>query len=171
MTYGQCEPTFGFKQLSGVPKPTGAGTGSSTGDTLAYDRATDQWKKAVAGSLKPFGFNGNTRELTHTIDVTTGVHTVTKGAADADATLSVVVAGRIEKIAGAAIPAGELVMVDSTAPVTKVMAWNGTDADAVVGRYVRNITQHHNYDTLPAAALDDKILIDIESAMTTGPQV
>jgi hypothetical protein len=29
---------------------------------------------------------------------------------------------------------------------------------------VRNITQHHNYDTLPAAALDDAIIIDIEEA-------
>jgi hypothetical protein len=164
MTYGQCEPAFGFKQLSGVPKPTGAGTGSSTGDTLAYDRATDQWKKAVAASLKPFGFNGNTRELTHIIDATTGAHTVTKGAADADATLSVIVQGRIEKIAGGAIPPGELVMVDATSPVTKVMAWDGVARTAVLGRYIRNITQHHNYDTLPAAALDNAIIIDKEEA-------
>jgi hypothetical protein len=55
-------------------------------------------------------------------------------------------------------------MVDSTAPVTKVMAWDGVARTAVVGRYVRNITQHHNYDTLPAAALDDAIIIDIEEA-------
>jgi hypothetical protein len=171
MAYGQCEPGFGFRQLSGQPKQGAGGTGTNYGDTLAYVRANDRWEKAVAGSIKPFGFNGNTKLLTQTLDVLTGVTTTTRGSADADTTLSVVVAGRIEKIAGAAIPPGELVMVDSTAPVTKVMAWNGTDADAVVGRYIRNITQHHNYDTLPAAALDDAIIIDIEPAMTAGPHV
>ncbi len=169
MAYGQTEPQFGFKQLSGQAKATGAGTGSSYGDTLYYDRATDNWKKAIAGAVKPFGFNGMTKMLTQTLDMISGQTTYTRGSADADTTLSVVVACRIEKIAGGAIPPGELVMVDATAPVTKVMAWNGTEADAVVGRYVRNITQHHNYDTLPAAALNDAILIDVEDQMAVGP--
>ncbi len=136
MAYGQTEPQFGFKQLSGQAKATGAGTGSSYGDTLYYDRATDNWKKAIAGAVKPFGFNGMTKMLTQTLDMISGQTTYTRGA---------------------------------TAPVTKVMAWNGTEADAVVGRYVRNITQHHNYDTLPAAALNDAILIDVEDQMAVGP--
>ena len=162
MAYGQCEPGFGFRQLSGQPKQNAATTGSNYGDTLAYVRANDRWEKAVAASVKPFGFNGNTKLLTQTTDNLTGVVTYTRGSADADTTLSVVVKGRIEKIAGAAIPPGELVMVDGTAPVTKVMVWDGVARTAVVGRYVRNITQHHNYDTLPAAALNDAIIIDIE---------
>lgn len=167
MTYGQCEPGFGFKQLSGVPKNTGAGTGTAYGDTLAYVRASDNWQKAVAASVKPFGFNGNTKILTQSLDVLTGITTSTRGSADADTNLSVVVRGRIEKIAGGVIPPGELVTVDATSPVTKVQAFGGVQTrDQVVGRYVRNITQHHNYDTLPAAALDDKIIIDIEESDT-----
>jgi hypothetical protein len=169
MVYGQCEAGFGFLQLPGQAKATGAGTGTNYGDTLAYNRTNNNWAKAVAGSLKPFGFNGNTEVLTQVRDEITGIVTFTRGTTDAQTTLSVVVAGRIEKIAGAAIPAGELVMVDATDPVAKVMEWNGTDADAIVGRYVLNRTNHHRADTLPAAALNDAILIDIERAIVVGP--
>lgn len=165
MAYGQSEPGIhGFLVLSGQPKPTGAGTGTSVGDTLSYDRATDQWKKAVAGSLKPFGFNHNLIILTQVLDMMTGQTTYTRGAADADATLSVQVKGRIEKTAGGAIPPGELVMPDATAPATKVMAWDGTSRSAVIGRYIRNLTNWHNVDVTPAAALNDAVMIDIEDA-------
>lgn len=164
MAYGDCEPGFGFLKLGGQPKQNAGATGTNYGDTLAYVRANDRWEKAAAGSLKPFGFNHTNKEVSHTIDTQTGIHTVVVGTADADITMSVVVSGRIEKIAGAAIPAGEMVMVDGTAPITKVMVWDGVARTAVVGRYIRNITQHHAADTLPAAALNDAIIIDIEKA-------
>jgi hypothetical protein len=159
--YELAEPGFGFKQLGAAPKPTGGTTGTAYGDALFYDSATSKWTKATSGSLRPFGFNGNTKILSQTTDNLTGVTTFTRGSADADTNLSVVVAGRIVRQAGAAITPNAFVMLDGTTPLSKVKQWDGVHVGAIVGRYVLNFTQHHDMDVaLPSAALNDIIEID-----------
>jgi len=162
MARGNVEPGYGFQQLFGQNKATGGGTGMAYGDLLVYDRATDNWKKAVAGSVKPFGFCGITTILTQSTNNLTGVVTSTRGTADADTQLSVIVQGRIETVAEGVIPGGELVMPGSTNPLN-VKAWDGVSRTAVVGRYVINVTQHHDVnDPVPATADGNRIKIDIE---------
>lgn len=150
-----------FKQLSGQKK---SGAAMAYGDALTYVRANDNWEPAGAASVRPFGFCGNTDELTHTVNLQTGVHTFTRGAAASDTHVSVIIRGFIKRTADGAIPAGEYVMLSSTAPLTEVAAWNGTLGTAVVGRYVRNITQHtpttDGMLLLPAAADNDIIIIE-----------
>jgi hypothetical protein len=145
-----------FKQLAGQKK---SAAGMAYGDLIAFDRTADNWIPAVAGSLRPFGFCGNTDLLTMTTNNITGVVTSTRGAAASDTHCSVIVRGFIKRAADGAIPPGEYVMPSATAPLTEVMVWNGTSVNAIVGRYVRNITQHDNM-ALPAAADNDLIIIE-----------
>jgi hypothetical protein len=145
-----------FKQLAGQKK---SGAGFAYGDLLSFDRTADNWIPAAAASLRPFGFCGNTEILTQTTNNITGVVTTTRGAAASDTHCSVIVRGFIKRAADGAIPPGEYVMPSATAPLTEVAVWNGTSVNAIVGRYVRNITQHDNI-ALPAAADNDLIIIE-----------
>jgi hypothetical protein len=161
MPYGSMEWGYGKHQLHGQVKPTGAGTGTSTGDTLYF--TGDQWVKAVAAAVAPFGFNGNTQVLTQTLNVLTNATTVTKGSTDTDTTLSVIVAGRITKLAEAGIKPGDPVMVSQTAGHyhTHVQQWNGTATSTIVGRYVINVTSFHKADVAARTTqADDLIKID-----------
>lgn len=164
MAYGNTEPGYGFLQLAGQNKATGAGTGTAYGDLLFYDRVTgNTWKKATSGSLRPFGFNGVTTILTQSRNELTNVVTSTRGTADADTVMSVVVRGRIETIAEGVIPPGAYVMPGATNPL-HVKVWDGVSANAIVGRYVINVTQFHNpKDVQPSTADGDAIKIDIEA--------
>jgi hypothetical protein len=148
-----------FMQLAGQKKSAVA---MAYGDMLTYVRANDNWEPAGAASVRPFGLCGNTDVLTQSLNVITGVTTYTRGAAAADTHCSVIVRGFIKRVADGAIPSGEYVMLSSTAPLTEVAAWNGTLGTAVVGRYVRNITQHDNI-ACPAAADNDIIIIEFDS--------
>jgi len=145
-----------FKQLAGQKK---SAAGQAYGDLITFNRTNDNWEPAAAGSLRPFGFCGNTDLLTQTTNNITGVVTSTRGAAASDTHCSVIVRGFVKRAADGAIPPGEYVMPSSTAPLTEVMVWNGTSVNAIVGRYVRNITQHDNM-ALPAAADNDLIIIE-----------
>lgn len=145
-----------FKQLAGQKK---SAVGMAYGDLLQYDRAADNWIPAVAASVRPFGICGNTEILTQSTNNLTGVVTTTRGAAASDTHTPVIVRGFIKRVADGAIPPGEYVMPSSTAPLTEVVAWNGTSGSAIVGRYVRNITQHDNI-AVPAAADNDIIIIE-----------
>lgn len=161
--YALAEPTNrGFSQLPGQKKKTGAGEGMAYGDLICYVRANDQWEKAGAASVRPFGFCGNTDVLTQTTNNLTGAVTYTRGTTDSDTHVSVIVQGFVKRIADGVIPPGEFVMPSSTAPLTKVVVWNGTSGMAVVGRYVRNITQHDN-NALAATADLDEIIIEFPS--------
>lgn len=163
MTYGNTEPGYGFLQLAGQNKPTGAGTGSAYGDLLFYDTATNTWKKSTGTPLRPFGFNGTTTILSQSRNELTNVVTSSRGSADGDTVLSVVVRGRIEQIAEGVIQPGRFVMPGTVNPL-HVKQWDGVSANAIVGRYVINSTQFHNpKDVLPAAADGDAIKIDIEA--------
>lgn len=147
-----------FMQLAGQKK---SAVGMLYGDMLAYVRANDNWEPAAAASVRPFGLCGNTDMLTQTTNNITGVITTTRGAAASDTHCSVIVRGFIKRAADGAIPPGEYVMLSATAPLTEVAAWNGTLGTAVVGRYVRNITQHDNI-ALPAAVDNDIIIIEFD---------
>lgn len=167
MPYGATEAGYGFLQIPGMPKNTGASTGGAPGDTFAFDQAANQWKRAVAAQAGPFGFVGNLDVLSETLDVLTNTYTITRGVSDTATTMSVIVSGRIAKKAAAGIVAGDLVKVDATAPLTSVMKWvTGTDAaNLVVGRYVINETQFHNANVAaPTTALNDIIKIDIRAS-------
>lgn len=148
----------GFEQLAGQKK---SAAGMAYGDLIAFDRTADNWIPAVAGSLRPFGFCGTTDLLTQTTNNITGVVTTTRGAAASDTHCSVITKGFIKRAADGAIPPGEYVMPSATAPLTEVMVWNGTSVNAIVGRYVRNITQHDNM-ALPAAVDNDLIIVDFK---------
>jgi hypothetical protein len=148
-----------FMQLAGQKKSAVA---MAYGDMLTYVRANDNWEPAGAASVRPFGVCGNTDVLTQSTNNITGVVTVTRGAASTDTHCSVIVRGFIKRVADGAIPSGEYVMLSSTAPLTEVAAWNGTLGTAVVGRYVRNITQHDQV-ACPAAADNDIIIIEFDS--------
>ena len=154
----------GFSQLSGQKKN---GSAMAYGDLLSYVRANDNWEPAGASSVRPFGFCGNTDILTQSTNNVTGAVTTTRGAAAADTHCSVIVKGFIKRAADGVIPPGEYVMPSSTAPLTEVVVWNGTLGTAVVGRYVRNITQHDNI-ALPATADNDLIIIEFDS--TNAPE-
>ena len=160
--YSLAEPGFGFKQLSAQPKATTGGTGALYGDLLVYDDTNKRWNKAGSASIGRFGFCGNTTLLTQTLDVKTGITTSTRGTADADTTVSVIVAGRILRVANGAIGAGSAVMPGAASPLDRVKVFSGADNDAAIGTYVLNITQHHDMDApLPAAADGDIIVIDV----------
>lgn len=164
--YSLAEPGFGFKQLGAQPKATTGGSGMLYGDLLSYDNTNKRWNKAVAGSVGRFGFCGNTTILAQSTNNITGVVTYTRGTADTDTTCSVVVSGRILRIAEGAIGAGSAVQPAAVSPLDKVIVYAGTDNDAVVGTYVLNITQHHDMDApLPAAADGDIIVIDVIEKM------
>ena len=145
-----------FKQLAGQKKSAAA---MAYGDLIQFDRTADNWIPAVAGSVRPLGFCGNTEILTQTTNNITGVVTTTRGAAASDTHCSVIVRGFIKRAADGAIPPGEYVMPSTTAPLTEVAVWNGTSVNNIVGRYVRNITQHDQM-ALPAAADNDLIIIE-----------
>lgn len=153
-----------FMQLAGQKK---SAAGMAYGDMLTYNRTNDNWEPAAAASVRPFGVCGNTDILTQTTNNVTGVVTTTRGAAASDTHCSVIVRGFIKRAADGAIPPGEYVMLSATAPLTEVAAWNGTLGTAVVGRYVRNITQHDNI-ALPAAVDNDLIIIEFDS--TNAPE-
>lgn len=165
VNYGLAEGSErNFMQLAGQKKNN---AGMAYGDAICYVRANDNWEPCVAASVRPFGFCGNTDLLTQTTNNITGVVTTTRGAAASDTHCSVIVRGFIKRAADGAIPPGEYVMLSSTAPLTEVAAWNGTLGTAVVGRYVRNITQHDQM-ALPAAADNDLIIIEFDS--TNAPE-
>lgn len=165
VNYGLAEGSErNFMQLAGQKKNNAA---MAYGDMLAYVRANDNWEPAGAASVRPFGLCGNTDILTQTTNNVSGVVTTTRGAAASDTHCSVIVRGFIKRAADGAIPPGEYVMLSSTAPLTEVAAWNGTLGTAVVGRYVRNITQHDNI-ALAAAADNDIIIIEFDS--TNAPE-
>jgi hypothetical protein len=160
VNYGLAEGSErGFTQLAGQKK---SAAGLLYGDMLAYVRANDNWEPAVAGSVRPFGVCGSLDEITKTTNNITGVVTSTRGAAASDTHCSVIVKGFIKRAADGAIPSGEYVMISATAPLTEVKAWDGVSGMAVIGRYVRNITQHDNI-ALPAAADNDLIQIEFPS--------
>jgi hypothetical protein len=148
-----------FMQLAGQKKSAVA---MAYGDMLTYVRANDNWEPAGAASVRPFGVCGALEIQTISRNEITGVVTSTRGAAAADTHCSVIVRGFIKRVADGAIPSGEYVMLSATAPLTEVAAWNGTLGTAVVGRYVRNITQHDNI-ACPAAADNDVIIIEFDS--------
>lgn len=157
VNYGLAEGSErGFTQLAGQKK---SAAGMAYGDLLTYNRTNDNWEPAGAASIRPFAFCGTTDLLTQTTNNITGVVTSTRGAAASDTHCSVITKGFIKRAADGAIPPGEYVMPSATAPLTEVMAWNGTSVNAIVGRYVRNITQHDNM-ALPAAADNDIIQIE-----------
>ena len=153
----------GFTQLSGQKKDNSA---MAYGDLLTYVRANDNWEPAGASSVRPFGFLGNTDVISETIATNnqTGVVTKTyvKGVSAAETHCSVIVKGFIKRKAGGVIPAGQYVMPDATLPLTEVQVWDGTLGMTIVGRYVRNITQHDQM-ALPAAADGDDIIIEFPS--------
>lgn len=156
----------GTKQLSGQKK---SGAAMNFGDLICWVKAADQWEPAGNLSVKPFGFCGNNEIISQTTNNITGVVTTTRGAAASDTHTPVIVAGFIRRVAENAIPAGEFVMPPAANFATDVQAWNGTTGSNVIGRYVKNITQHHNVDTLPAAADNDIIIIEvIEQLPETG---
>lgn len=148
-----------FMQLSGQKK---SAAGMAYGDMLAYVRANDNWEPAGAASVRPFGLCGNTDILTQSTNNVTGVVTTTRGADAAATHCSVIVRGFIKRASDGVIPSGEYVMLSATAPLTEVKAWDGTLGTAVVGRYVRNITQHDNI-ALAASADNDIIIIEFDS--------
>jgi hypothetical protein len=155
----------GFRQIAGLPKATGGATSLAYGDAVAYDRATDNWKRATSAAVRPFGFCGNTDILTEILTTDNSAGTTTKaytrGVTDTDAFISVIVSGVIKRAADGVIPAGEYVMLSATAPLTEVKAWDGVSGQAIVGRYISNITQHHAANAVPAAADNDLIKIEI----------
>lgn len=157
-----------FMQLAGQKK---SAVGMAYGDMLAYVRANDNWEPAAAASVRPFGLCGNTDQISETLTTNyqTGVVTKTyvRGASASDTHCSVIVRGFIKRAADGVIPPGEYVMLSSTAPLTEVTAWNGTLGTAVVGRYVRNITQHDNI-ALAATADNDIIIVEFDS--TNAPE-
>lgn len=155
-----------FKQLSGQKKSAVA---MNYGDLLAYVRANDNWEPAGAASVRPFGLCGNLEIQSQTYNVLTGVTTATRGAAATDTHTPVIVRGFIKRVSDGIIPSGEYVMPSATAPLTEVTAWNGTSGQAIVGRYVRNITQHDNI-ACPASADNDIIIIEFmgDNLMETG---
>jgi hypothetical protein len=161
----------GGAQIPGLPKATGATTGMNYGDAIFYDRATDKWKKATSASLQPIGFCGNTDVTSETYVTDNVAGTVTKtfvrGTTDADASVSVIVSGIVKRVSEGVIPAGELVMLSGTNPLTHVKAWDGTSIKAVVGRYVVNITNHHPANAVPASANADEIKIEVRTVMGT----
>ena len=162
--YALAEPTNrGFNQLPGQKKKTGVGEGMAYGDAVCYVRANDQWEKCGAASVRPFGFCGNTDILTKVTNNQTGVVTATRGVGDSDTHFSVIVEGFIKRISDGVIPPGEYVMLSDSAPLTKVKAWDGTLGTAIVGRYVRNITQHDN-NQLAASADGNEIIIEFPSS-------
>jgi hypothetical protein len=165
VNYGLAEGSErNFMQLAGQKK---SAAGMAYGDMLTYNRANDNWEPAAAASVRPFGLCGNTDILTQTTNNITGVMTTTRGAAASDTHCSVIVRGFIKRAADGAIPPGEYVMLSATAPLTEVAAWNGTLGTAVVGRYVRNITQHDQMQC-PAAVDNDLIIIEFDS--TNAPE-
>lgn len=169
MPYGSVEWGYGRHQLHGQPKATGAGTGTSPGDTLYWD--SDVWKKCISAGLGPYGFNGNLDVLTQTLNVLTNATTYTRGSTDDDTTLSVIVSGRITKKAEAGIKAGDLVMPSSTGANahTHVMKWDGAEARNVIGRYVINVTKHHQANEKARDTLaDDLIKIDVPVAASNA---
>lgn len=160
--YSLAEPGFGFKQLGAQPKATTGGTGQLYGDLLVWNKASSRWDKAIAGSLGRFGFCGNTSILAQSTNNITGVVTYTRGTADTDTTCSVIVAGRILRVAEGVIPPGQAVMPGATAPLDKVKVYAGADNDVAIGTYVLNITQHHDMDAvLPSTVDGDIIVIDV----------
>jgi len=160
--YSLAEPGFSFKQLGAQPKATAGGTGQLYGDLLIWNKASARWDKAAAGSVGRFGFCGNTTILSQSTNNITGVVTYTRGTADTDTTCSVIVAGRILRVAEGVITPGNAVMPGAAAPLDKVKIYAGTDNDAVVGTYVLNITQHHDMDApLPSTVDGDIIVIDV----------
>lgn len=164
--YSLAEPGFGFKQLGSQPKATTGGSGMLYGDLLIWNKASSRWDKAAAGSLGRFGFCGNTTILSQSYNNLTGVTTSTRGTADADTTCSVIVAGRVLRVAEGVIPPGQAVMPGATTPLDKVKVYAGADNDAVVGTYVLNITQHHDMDVaLPSTIDGDIIVVDVIEKM------
>jgi hypothetical protein len=162
--YSLAEPGFGFKQVGAQPKATTGGSGMLYGDLLVYDATNNRWNKALGttADVARFGFCGNTTILAQSTNNITGVVTYTRGTADTDTTCSVVVSGRIWRVAEGVIPPGRGVMSSGTAPLDKVKVWNGTDNDAVIGTYVLNVTQHHDMDApLPSTVDGDIIMIDV----------
>jgi hypothetical protein len=160
--YSLAEPGFGFKQVGAQPKATSGGSGQLYGDLLIWNKGSSRWDKAAAGSVGRFGFCGNTTILAQSTNNITGVVTYTRGTADTDTTCSVVVSGRIYRIAEGSIAPGQAVMPGATTPLDKVKIYAGADNDAVVGTYVLNVTQHHDMDAvLPTAADGDIIMIDV----------
>jgi hypothetical protein len=135
------------------------------GALVCYVQANDQWELAQSSSVRPFGFCGDTTVLTQTTNNLTGVVTTTKGTAATDTHTSIITRGHMHTKAGGAIPAGEYVMPDATDPTTEVIVWNGTSGKAIVGRYIRNLTQWtvttDQSLLLPAAADNDDIIIEL----------
>lgn len=164
--YSLAEPGFGFKQLGAQPKATTGGSGMLYGDLLVYDNTNKRWNKATSTDVGRFGFCGNTTILTQSTNNITGAITYTRGTSDTDTTCSVIVSGRILRVADGAIGAGSAVQPTATSPLDKVKVYAGVDNDAVIGTYVLNITQHHDMDApLPAAADGDIIVIDVIEKM------
>lgn len=160
MAYGNSEAGFGFKQIWSAPKASGGGTGMAYGDLVWYDTATNNWKKGTSAALRPFGFCGETKILTQVLDVITNITTSTRGAADAETEMSVVVGGRQETIAEGVIRPHRMVMPGATNPL-HVKEWDGVSRNAIVGQYVINVTQFHNPKAvLPSTADLDRIKID-----------
>lgn len=168
--YSLAEPGFGFKQVGAQPKATGVGTGQLYGDLLVWDNTNHRWNKvAGAGALGRFGVCGNLTILSQTYNNLTGVTTFTRGTADADTTCSVIVAGRVLRVADSTIQPGNSVISTATSPLDKVKDYGAsTGGPLVIGTYVLNVTQHHDMDApLPAAADGDIIVIDLlEKAVT-----
>jgi len=166
--HGLYEAGFGFKQLGAQPKATTGGSGTLFGDLLVYDNTTSKWIAAVAASTGRFGFNANTRILSQTTNNLTGVTTSTRGSADADVSLSVLVSGRVTRVANGAIAPGRPVMPTATGTADKVKQWDGTDIDTIIGIYVLNKTQFHDMDaSVPSAADLDVIVCDVQEKTAT----
>lgn len=160
--YSLYEAGFGFKQLDPQNKATSGGSGTLFGDLLVWDGTNNRWNAAASGSKGRFGFNGNTRILAQTLNVLTGATTFTRGSADADVSLPVIVSGRIVRVSDGVITPGHQVMPGATSPLDKVKVYDGVDPTSIVGTYVANITQHHDIDVaLPSSANNDIIVIDV----------
>jgi hypothetical protein len=153
-----------FVQLPAEPKKTGSTEGPAYGDAIVWDNTNNYWKKAVAASVGRFGFNGNNQVLTHSINVLTGADTSTRGSTDAETNTSVVVQGKIYRLSEGTIVGGKAVMLGSTDPLSHVKQWDGVAANAIVGIYIMNMTQHHDADVvIPTSAAEDVITIDFKA--------
>lgn len=148
--------------LTSQPKATGSGKTFLFGQTLFYDVVNNVWDKAVSGTGGRFGFCTTLNRLTKITENFTGEVTLTKGADEDDNSCSILVKGRVQKQAEGAIAGSAYVKVASTDP-NKLAEWiEGTDAEnLIVGRYITNLTQHHNADEpVPNAVDGDWIKID-----------
>jgi hypothetical protein len=128
---------------------------------VCLDPNDNLWKNATADTVKPFGICGVSDILTQVRDELSNEVESTRGVSDYADGLSVVVEGRLEKLADGVIAPMAFVMPSATNPKTHVQEWDGVNGNQLMGMYTINITQYHGADKrLPPSADNDRIKID-----------